>query len=76
MALAETHHRKDVPRQRFNFDGFKAWHADRGGKDKVLKIKIKFHYILTIIETNKLSFKHYPCTVNPAYKPPKYESNF
>ena len=35
MAVSETHHRQDVPRERFSFDGYKVWHADRGGKDKV-----------------------------------------
>ena len=37
MALAETHYRQDVPRSRFSFDGYQAWHADRGGQDKVTK---------------------------------------
>ena len=35
MAVAETHHRADVPNARFTFEGFKSWHADRGGSNKV-----------------------------------------
>ena len=35
LALAETHYRQDVPRERFQFSGYKVWHADRGGMDKV-----------------------------------------
>ena len=37
MALAETHYRQDIPWSRFSFDGYQAWHADRGGQDKVTK---------------------------------------
>ena len=36
MALSETHFRNDVPRERFTFSGYKSWHSDRGGMDKVI----------------------------------------
>ena len=35
LALAETLKRHDVPGERFVFDGYQAWHSDRGGQNKV-----------------------------------------
>ena len=35
MAISETHNRHDVPSTRFEFTGYRVWHADRGGQDKV-----------------------------------------
>ena len=32
---AETHYRKDVPQERFAFDGYHVWHSDRQGQEKV-----------------------------------------
>ena len=49
LALAETHYRQDVPRERFEFSGYKVWHADRGGKDKVVLTQYIKHKMYLII---------------------------
>ena len=53
MALTETHHRQDVPRERFEFDGYKAWHSDRGGQDKVTTTSYNVSIHECIISTTK-----------------------
>ena len=45
FCVSETHYRHDVPRERFDIEGFHAWHSDRGGNEKVSSIIIK---IITI----------------------------
>ena len=35
LAIAETHFRHDVPKERFDFPNYSTWHSDRGGMAKV-----------------------------------------
>ena len=34
VGLSKTHHRADLPRERYPIDGFTSWHCDREGRDK------------------------------------------
>ena len=45
FAISETHFRQDVPRKRFDFCGYKVWHADRGGQDKVKIFTYPFFFV-------------------------------
>ena len=48
FCLSEAHFRHDTPRPRFELGGYKAWHSDRSGRDKVAHSGILNIYSLSL----------------------------